>query len=87
VIKDKAKRFISDLARKRLKLLGVEETSISSATDLVKEGIYDSLSFVDLVVECENKFNVEIDLEKYGQGEFTQVGKLAEIIEEATKIK
>ncbi|MBC7863461.1 MAG: acyl carrier protein [Bacteroidia bacterium] len=83
MIRDEAKKFITEQAKKRMALLGLEDHSVSNSTDLVKEGIFDSLSFVDLVADCENEFNIQIDLEKYEPGEFTKLGKLAEIIENA----
>ncbi len=79
------KSFLSEQVQRRMQLLGLNSGSPSNDSDLVKEGIYDSLSFVDLVSECENKFGIVIDLEKYQPGEFTKFGRLVEIILEAPK--
>jgi acyl carrier protein len=78
--KGKVKKFIEERAEKRMKLMGVENFSFGKNTDLVKEGIFDSLAFVDLIADCENEFGVQIDLEKYEPGEFTKAEKLVEII-------
>ena len=78
--KAKIKSFIVTQTKKKLALLGLEGEKISDSTDLVREGIFDSLSFVDLIADCETEFNVVVNLEKYPNGEFTQVAMLVEII-------
>ena len=83
--KEQIKVFVVKAAKKKLALLGLENEKLSDSTDLVREGIFDSLSFVDLIADCENEFSVVIKLEKYPAAEFTQLGKLAQIIFESEK--
>lgn len=84
-MKEEIKQFIIEQAKKRLSLLGISNISVSKDTDLIKEGIFDSLSFVDLVVDCEQKFGAEVDLEKYEAGSFTRIEKLTEILNASVK--
>ena len=76
-MKENIAQFIEAQAKKRVALLGIADLKINGDTDLVKEGFFDSLSFVDLIADCEQEFNAEVDLEKYEPGTFTLVKKLA----------
>ena len=79
--KELIKDFIQERSNLQCRLLGINAISLKNDTDLVKEGIFDSLSFVDLIGICESEFKVNVDLEKYNPSEFTKFGKLVEIIE------
>jgi acyl carrier protein len=83
--KQEVKNFLTAQVKRRMELLGLHPGSPGNDTDLVKEGIFDSLSYVDLIADCENRFGIIIDLEKYQPGEFTKFGKLVEMILEAPK--
>lgn len=81
--KQDVESFLIEELKKKAALFGLKNYEASSATDLMKEGIYDSMSFVELIAGCEERFNIEIDLGRYEPGEFTLVHKLAEIVLEA----
>jgi acyl carrier protein len=74
------RNFIIEKTRQQIKLLGIESIALDDSTDVVREGLFDSLSFIDLISECEQEFKTEIQLEHHDPREFTQVGKLTEII-------
>jgi acyl carrier protein len=82
--KELIKSFVQEKSNRQCNLLGISIVTLKYDTDLVKEGIFDSLSFVDLIGIIENEFKVNIDLEKYNPADFTKFGKLIEIFENAT---
>lgn len=73
--------FIFNKVVSQCNLLGIEIPKLGKDLDLVKEGIFDSLTFIDLIAECESEFGIIIELEKYNPSEFTRFKKLSEIIE------
>ena len=84
--KTEIKAFILLESKKKMELLGINNEKISDLTDLVKEGIFDSLSFIDLIVDCEIYFKIIIDLEKYEANKITQVESLINIIHDSLKM-
>jgi acyl carrier protein len=61
----------------RLKLFGISPTELDNDFDLVKSGLLDSMTFVDLVGALEEKLKQEIDFEKVMEDErFTTVSGL-----------
>lgn len=84
--KTEIKAFILFESKKKMELLGINNEKISDSTDLVKEGIFDSLSFIDLIVDCEIYFKIIIDLEKYEANKITQVESLINIIHDSLKM-
>jgi acyl carrier protein len=84
--KTEIKAFILLESKKKMELLGINNEKISDSTDLVKEGIFDSLSFIDLIVDCEIYFKIIIDLEKYEANKITQVESLINIIHDSLKM-
>lgn len=81
--KEKIKTFIEQKISDRIRLLGLDNVKINAQTDLVREGYYDSLSFVDLIGECEEEFLVEVQLENYDPKDFSILHHLVEIIHQA----
>ena len=43
-----------------IRLTGYEELKNEPDVDLIEEGILDSLSFMELIIELENEFDIEI---------------------------
>lgn len=78
--KSTIREFIELKTKERSRLLGIAEPTLKPDTDLIREGYFDSLSFVDLIGECEQEFNIEIQLEKYDPKDFSIVHHLTEII-------
>jgi acyl carrier protein len=60
---------------------GLSEKDLSSDFNLTKSGLLDSLSFVNLVVQIEKKYGIEIDFEKAFQNpDFTNISGLINVI-------
>ena len=83
--KSTVQNFIRAKINERIQLMGINSFSPEDSTDLVREGIFDSLAFIDLITNCEHEFATEINLENYNPREFTTYGKLTEIILESIK--
>lgn len=56
----------------------------SAATDLIEEGLLDSLVFVDLIVRLENQFDVEIPVAELEFDQFRTVNGIAQFIDSLT---
>jgi len=79
--KQEVKEFILGAIREKLILFGVKETEVNEGFDLVKSGLLDSMAFVDLVADIEERFSIEIDFEKVAdESAFTSMGGLVKII-------
>ena len=75
-IKDAIVFKISD----RLESYDLSESEIKGDFDLVKSGLMDSMSFVELVGSMEEKYQVEIDFEKIMEDEkFTTISGLVNL--------
>ena len=57
------KAMIIERIRERLARLGMEEREVTNDLDLVRSGVLDSLSFVDLIGELETASGRQVDLE------------------------
>ena len=55
--------MIIERIRERLARLGMEEREVTNDLDLVRSGVLDSLSFVDLIGELETASGRQVDLE------------------------
>ena len=79
---EEIRTFILDQLAGRLTRMGMERKEITINFDLVKSGLLDSMSFVDLVVAVEKKYNTEIDFENaFQQPDFTTISGLIQTIE------
>jgi len=64
------------IARQRASEFGIGASEVNSKTELLKSGIYDSISFIDLILELESEFGVELDLEKIDPSALTTIDQL-----------
>ncbi len=69
-----------DLLRPRLDALGLLNDSVDVNTSLLDQGILDSMSFLEFVVDIEQKFGVELDFGDLDPSDFTSIYKLQLII-------
>ena len=77
----KIRDYILDLLNERLLLFDINRGELNNDFDLVKSGLLDSMAFIDLVAEAEEKFEVEIDFEQLAESDdFTSLGGLVNII-------
>lgn len=76
----KIREYIIAQLSERLDMLGIEEKEIKNDFDFVQSGLLDSMAFVDLVTDMEEKFGVEIDFEnEVENAAFTTLGGLQKI--------
>ncbi len=79
--KTEINNFLLAHLKGRLSRIGIEEREITPDYDLVKTGLLDSISFVDLLVEAEGQYNIQIDFEAAFQDPvFTTLSGLVDII-------
>lgn len=70
--------FIVQKLDERIKSAGLSVNDVKSDFDLVKNGLLDSLSFVDFVMVLEQHYNIEIDFENaFQHNSFTTLSGLA----------
>jgi D-alanine--poly(phosphoribitol) ligase subunit 2 len=59
----------------------------SAETDLLEAGILDSMSFVELVLQLENKFGIRVNFEDVDFGDFRTVEKIADFVASRSRVK
>lgn len=72
-----ARRFVLEVCGPALADFGIDPESVPADFDLRANGIIDSLGFVELVVELEDKHGIELDLEALDPEQITVLGPLA----------
>ncbi len=60
-------------------------TDLSDNTNLIDEGVVDSLGFLTLVTRVQEKLGKEIPFDQYSPEEFTVFGKFVEICSRANR--
>jgi methoxymalonate biosynthesis acyl carrier protein len=74
--------YVEDLQLRIIKIfsekLNLEIPSVN--TDLVEEGILDSLTFVELLVRLEQEFMVKVPMESVDIDNFRSTAKIAELV-------
>jgi len=74
---------IIELITEKLVIFNIGKEEVKEDFDMVKSGLLDSMSFIDLVAELEDRFAVEVDFEVAGESEdFTKVGGLIQLIKD-----
>ncbi len=61
---EKIDELIMQRIAKRLQRLGMQDREVTADLDLVRSGLLDSLSFVDLIADLEQASGRQVDLEK-----------------------
>jgi acyl carrier protein len=72
--KAQMREFVLSSIKEKLDLLGIDASQINDDTSLTDSGIVDSMGFVELVGNVEDKFGYEIDLDEFDPEEFTTLG-------------
>ncbi len=87
-MKDKEIReFILELLNSKLRLFDIESGSLKDDFDIVGSGLLDSMAFIDLIADLEDKFKLQIDFETAADTEgFTTLGGLNSIILKAKNV-
>jgi acyl carrier protein len=72
----KIRAFIQHKIRERATVQSQPSPNLNNDLNLVDTRLFDSLSFVQLIVAIEKEFDVEIDIGDFGPEEFTVLGNL-----------
>lgn len=81
---DTLRAAISERLAHRLTRLGLSTTDLTDDLDLVRSGILDSLGFVDLIADLENKAGKQVDLDHaIGRKNATTIGGIVALFDEA----
>ncbi|MCK4568800.1 MAG: hypothetical protein KAT76_00835 [Bacteroidales bacterium] len=73
--------YIIENLKDKLALFDISPGEIQKDFDLVKSGLLDSMAFIDLLADVEEKFQLEIDFEKAAEeDDFTSLGGMINII-------
>lgn len=70
-----------ELLKDRLELLDVTVEEVDVEQSLFEQGILDSISFLEFMIEVESKFDLELDFSELDPTEFNSIEKLSKIIE------
>ena len=70
-ISSRALAFVMNEIREPLKLLGIDEATVSPDFELVSSGVLDSMRFLELLGSLEKEFGFEIKLEEFDIEEVT----------------
>lgn len=63
-----------------IKLTGYEDLSNNLDVDLIEEDILDSLSFIELITELEEKFDIEIQPTQVSSNTWRSVDNIVEML-------
>lgn len=78
------REFMLELLKDKLELFDIASSSLKDDFDLVGSGLLDSMAFIDLIAELEEKFQREIDFEEAAEKEgFSTMGGLISILMQA----
>lgn len=61
-------------------------SNIDKNESLIVSGLFDSLDFISMLMELENKYNVDIDFEDADPTEFTTIRGLVTFLSEASDV-
>ena len=75
------REYIIENLKDKLVIFDISPAEVNMDFDLVKSGLLDSMAFIDLIADIEEKFQLEIDFESAAeQDDFTSMAGLASII-------
>lgn len=71
---------ILEVLKPRLSILGLSVSDIDSDKSLLEQGILDSMSFLEFIVDLETSLGVEFDLSELDPSQFTSINKIQKLI-------
>ncbi|MEN8225775.1 MAG: acyl carrier protein [Bacteroidota bacterium] len=77
--KNEIKDAILELISEKLVIFNIGSAEVNNDFDLVRSGLLDSMSFVDLVASLEERFDLEIDFEEAGERNITTIENLVQL--------
>ena len=81
----KIRSIILQFLQKRAQRLGIKEKLLLSDFELLRSGLLDSMSFLDLIAALEEQFKIQIDFEDKSSSEFSTLAGLVKMVQEAKK--
>jgi acyl carrier protein len=75
------KNKIVELLRPKLEELGLSVNDLDVTESLLNQGILDSMSFLEFIVDIESAFNIELDFSELDPSEFTSIDNIVKLIE------
>jgi acyl carrier protein len=75
------KKKLIELLQPKLEELGLSVGDINTKESLLNQGILDSMSFLEFIVDIESTFNIELDFSELDPSEFTSIDNLIKLIE------
>ena len=75
------KAVILQFLEKRAQRLGIKEKFLLSDFELLRSGLLDSMSFLDLIAALEEHFKIQIDFEDKSPSEFSTLAGLVKMVQ------
>lgn len=83
-MKEISEEQIIEVLKPRLSILGLSVSDVDPDQSLLEQGILDSMSFLEFIVDIESTFGVELDFSELDPSEFTSVKKIKKLINNCT---
>ena len=77
--------FVASLLQERCTTKNTEKIDIDEDLDMIQSGLLNSLEFIEFIICVEEKFNFEIDFDKYDPSEFTTFSGFVKVAAESAK--
>lgn len=75
---EKIKDFL--LSKVKSKVGNENLQSVSHSQSLIEQGVFDSIDFITLLMELENKFGIEPDFDEVDPAKFTSINGLIALL-------
>jgi acyl carrier protein len=79
-MQDKKINKIIDLLKPNMEQHNLSTANLDLDKSLLEQGVIDSISFLEFIVELESVFDIEIDFSELDPNEFTSIKSLVKLI-------
>ena len=79
-LEEKIKEYIVKYLKKKMGTESNDDIYIDEDVDLIESGIINSLSFITLITDLEEQYNIEIDFDELDPSEYTIISNLASLV-------
>lgn len=76
---------VTELLIPQLEKLDLKKEEIDINSSLLEQGILDSISFLEFIVDLEEKFNKDLDFSNINPSEFSSIRKINEMLNNGNK--
>ena len=85
---NRIKEILYKIVYSHLAKEGSEHEEITDDIDLLKSGLIDSISFMEIILQLESDYNIKLDISKIDDPELTKIsGLINSIIKQNTSNK